>query len=294
MKNIHILPTDKPSRLKSNKNVFDYSPAMMFIQEKDWKNQNIYITSDEKIKEGVNQWYLDKFLNKPRNSSGSQYGEKQDVIILTDNKDLIADGVQAIDDEFLEWFVKNPSCEEVEVAIMNKGYDSASDFPYQEFYKIIIPNEEPKITNCGNKNCQSGVINGKNPKLCKKCNPTEEPKQELERGITITHVGKQETLEEAAERLYPISKGGSMWMPSKDDCNKANKQEGFIEGAKWQAESMYSEGDMRLAINKARDISDGKDCFDAEDISGCTEVCTYNWKFNMSEDLIIEQLKKKS
>ena len=105
MKNIHILPTDKPSRLKSNKNVFDYSPAMMFIQEKDWKNQNIYITSDEKIKEGVNQWYLDKFLNKPRNSSGSQYGEKQDVIILTDNKDLIADGVQAIDDEFLEWFV---------------------------------------------------------------------------------------------------------------------------------------------------------------------------------------------
>ena len=50
---------------------------------------------------------------------------------------------------------------------------------------------------------------------------------------------KQETLEEAAERLYPISKGGSMWMPSKDDCNKANKQEGFIEGAKWQAERMY-------------------------------------------------------
>ena len=25
-------------------------------------------------------------------------------------------------------------------------------------------------------------------------------------------------------------------MPSADDCNKANKQEGFIEGAKWQQE----------------------------------------------------------
>lgn len=36
-----------------------------------------------------------------------------------------------------------------------------------------------------------------------------------------------------------------------------------------------------------------KDCFDAEDISGCTEICTYDWKFNMSEDLIIEQFKKK-
>jgi hypothetical protein len=60
-----------------------------------------------------------------------------------------------------------------------------------------------------------------------------------------------------------------------------------------QQERMYSEEDMRLAIKKARDISDGKDCFDAEDISGCTEVCTYDWKFNMSEDLIIEQFKKK-
>ena len=51
---------------------------------------------------------------------------------------------------------------------------------------------------------------------------------------------KQETLEEAAERFYPIPKGGSMWMPSRDDLNKANKQEGFIEGAKWQAERSQS------------------------------------------------------
>lgn len=27
------------------------------------------------------------------------------------------------------------------------------------------------VTNCGNKNCQGGVINGINPKVCKKCNP---------------------------------------------------------------------------------------------------------------------------
>ena len=52
---------------------------------------------------------------------------------------------------------------------------------------------------------------------------------------------KQETLEEAAERFYPLAKGGSMWMPSADDCNKANKQEGFIEGAKWQQERNYSD-----------------------------------------------------
>jgi hypothetical protein len=62
---------------------------------------------------------------------------------------------------------------------------------------------------------------------------------------------EKETLEEAAERLYPISKGGSMWMPSADDCNKANKQEGFIEGAKWQAERMYSEEEVKRICSKA-------------------------------------------
>jgi len=61
----------------------------------------------------------------------------------------------------------------------------------------------------------------------------------------------------------------------------------------WQQERSYSEEDLILAIKKARDISDGKDCFDAEDISGCTEVCTYGWKFNMSEDLILKQFKNK-
>jgi len=62
---------------------------------------------------------------------------------------------------------------------------------------------------------------------------------------------------------------------------------------KFKQQVSYSEEEVRQAINKARDISDGKDCFDAEDISGCTEVCTYGWKFNMSEDSIIEQFKKK-
>ena len=125
----------------------------------------------------------------------------------------------------------------------------------------------------------------------------------------------KETLEEAGENyarkqcddMYDeiAPSGGSWgWETSTD----------FIAGAKWQQEQdlnmvqgylsanlkniellkrSYSEEDIRLAIKKARDISDGKDCFDAEDISGCTEVCTYGWKFNMSEDSIIEQFKKK-
>jgi hypothetical protein len=52
-------------------------------------------------------------------------------IILTTDQDLIADGVQAIDDTFLEWFVKNPSCEKVEVDSFVK-YNPI-------VYQIILP-----------------------------------------------------------------------------------------------------------------------------------------------------------
>lgn len=87
---------------------------------------------------------------------------------------------------------------------------------------------------------------------------------------------KQETLEDAAERFYPLSKGGSMWMPSADDCNKANKQEGFIEGAKWLAEKMYSEDEVYNM------------CIDA--INFCTNgVCSDKQDF----DEWFEQFKKK-
>ena len=153
MKNIHILPTDKPSRLAGSeyitnvqgidKRVFKFKLWNKFIDNKDLKAvgyipHNIYITNDEEIKEGdyvgyttLKNWVPVKYLGGDLTG-----GEKK--IILTTDPDLIKDGVQAIDDEFLEWFVKNPSCEEVEVKeslIVN-----VTDFGY----KIIIPKEEPK------------------------------------------------------------------------------------------------------------------------------------------------------
>ena len=142
IKNIHKLTTDKPSRL------FDDGIELYLGELKDRKGHpvtsyNIYITSDEEIKEGVDQWYLDKVLNKPYNSDGAQYSSKQDVIILTTDQDLIKDGVQAIDDEFLEWFVKNPNCEEVEVEEFEPIYGHQNNSS-NVLYKIIIPKEEPK------------------------------------------------------------------------------------------------------------------------------------------------------
>jgi hypothetical protein len=60
----------------------------------------------------------------------------------------------------------------------------------------------------------------------------------------------KETLEEVAERLYPISGPNSMW--------NSLQQDGFIEGAKWQQEQilqfLYSE------ITERRPYSSSKMC----------------------------------
>jgi hypothetical protein len=115
--------------------------------------QNIYITSDEEIKEG--DWALGDFPDNPIGKVISKYGQEftaqslngnkhglaeydSKKIILTDNKDLIKDGVQAIDDEFLQWFVKNPSCESVKI----ESWQTKGEWDLD--YKIIIPKEEPK------------------------------------------------------------------------------------------------------------------------------------------------------
>jgi len=85
-------------------------------------NNNIYITSDEEIKEGDWTLMFDDFGNlflcdKPQQYLGIEKGHHLNKglrkIILTTDQDLIKDGVQAIDDEFLEWFVKNPNCEKL-------------------------------------------------------------------------------------------------------------------------------------------------------------------------------------
>jgi hypothetical protein len=139
MKNIHILPTDKPSRLWLMHNK---SQGLMLLQTAtilDGKPQHIYITSDEEIKEG--DWILDNILanKKPIKVTKELLEDgflKEDKrIILTTDQDLIADGVQKIDDEFLEWFVKNPSCEYIKV---EPEYNEITG----NYYKVIIPTEE--------------------------------------------------------------------------------------------------------------------------------------------------------
>jgi len=206
MKNIHLLPTDKPSRIIYNDaNQLCYQSNKSFKNDrKNRKKFNIYITNDEEIKDvrpHNGKWQLEKgqILNKFPDYLTDLSECK--LVIMTTDQDLIKDGVQAIDDEFLEWFVKNPSCEFVDVVkemYMPQSNGKISDGKITHelslneslntlpFYRIIITQEEPK----------------------------------------------QETLEEAAKRTY--QKG------LQDDID-LSFYDGVRLGAEWKAERMYSE-----------------------------------------------------
>jgi len=147
MKNIHILPTDKPSILIKDiwKNTFSLVEDFD-TNHTDFKAQNIYITSNEEIKEG--DWCFFESNNTLKKAVDSTFAigvnnirihadadKKVLKIILTTDGDLIKDGVQSIEDEFLEWFVNNPSCEEIEVF----HQDVYSMGKWDRRYKIIIP-----------------------------------------------------------------------------------------------------------------------------------------------------------
>ncbi len=223
MKNLHVLPTDKPSKLHLWSDEIGTRLELCDLEYSHTRNtQNIYITSEEKIK--VGDWFLFKIVGTPFDyrihyckditDEGYVVSERElncdlldcKKIILTTDQDLIDNGVQDIDTEFLEWFVKNPSCEYVEVS----EYFNPSNIVYGHNtnpYKIIIP--------------------------------------------------KQETLEEALERLYPenIIKLGNN--TSYDAA--LIKRKDFTDGAKWQAKRMYSEEEV---IDLLQEMNDWPTTFD--------------------------------
>ena len=251
MKNIHILPTDKPPikgdlllrhiwKGKPNEciswwrynDTSTYGSVVVYTtlngsfmdSPSSFKVQNLYITSDEEIKVGdyfieslgLPDSYLVHKLSKEWKNKESFYRRCTKVILTTD-QDLIKDGVQAIDDEFLEWFVKNPSCESVEVEIettsiqlpqqqlSENSYDLAFRWINKKVYKIIIPKEEPK----------------------------------------------QETIEEAIKREYETRKFNSDF---------PFDPQSFKLGAKWAQERMYSEEEVtQLLIKFNQEIQEVED-----------------------------------
>jgi hypothetical protein len=149
MKNIYLLPTDKPSRLHFWTVGKGPKLELCELEYSHTRNtQHIYITSDEEI--DYENWACHKNITKDKYqivkcnvSNKESIQEHWKKIILTTDPELLNDGVQAIDDEFLEWFVKNPSCEYVEIKMQNY-YASGALQPNLWEYKIIIPQEELK------------------------------------------------------------------------------------------------------------------------------------------------------
>ena len=162
-----------------------------------------------KVIKHKDRWYLQ-----------SDTGYKE--ILLSTDTELQKDGIQAIDDAFLEWFVKNPSCESVEVC-KNPFYEESN----YEHYKIITPKEEPK---------QESI-----QEFIEKHGITEQQLIDgYKQGLDLifenaSKITKQETLKEAAKRTY--QKG------LQDDID-LSFYDGVRLGSKWQAERMYSEEEV--------------------------------------------------
>jgi len=287
MKNINLIPTDKPSRLHNkNGELGNYPSTKLYIEDFKGNQHNsfhIYITSDEENKEGsivlstYDNWenesklkpvtgkiikitedgYLIQYYSEHFGVTQSMWDKGHSkTIILTTDGDLINDGVQAIDDEFLEWFVKNPSCEEIEIdidfdvivtrtkSLLQNQSGKTIVIPHRIHYRIIIPKEELKQIKCY---CGHTTY-------CD-CGPLEEPK-DVVLGYKTSIVAqmldridleepKQETLEEAAERYL--------------DSPLPHSYKRAVEfGAKWQQEQilqfLYSE------ITERRPYSSSKMC----------------------------------
>ena len=333
MKNIHILPTDKPTMLfKDDFGNFIYS-INIDQEQNHFEPQHIYITSDEEIKEGEiciygkslflveNIFYNSgafrhlspKIKIKGKLLPNMKAGEFDSMtplnkIILTTDQDLIKDGVQAIDDEFLEWFVKNPSCEKVEVKrnkkLSNKSIWDAveGDLVFNNHncggvitqlsndirVHIISENGEGYMETAitSDNGLDTLVIN--NYKVYEYSDyKIIIPKEELEQET----VGRQfhktaDTVISVVRNKETLEERGPYWELVDKKAEKNNTIDldayanGIRDGAKWQAERMYSEEDLKRAFEAGH----------KKGFSGYPN--TENWK-ELPFEKWFEQIKKK-
>jgi hypothetical protein len=277
MKNIHVLQTDKPSRLAC-----DFDKLILnsrLLSPILYKTQNIYITSDEEIKDG--DWMI-RGSEQPTLVTPNffwDFGVRYYKIILTTDQDLIKDSVQAIDDEFLEWFVKNPSCEEVLVTNLYGDFN-----PIEYFYEIIIPKEiqpqqiwnaekkegikkliqKHKLTTMMEQDEQLGLYQETKCHCgleldCKDCSQSLEDCTCIEDTIDMKQSTKDRILSETSEEIKQRVRDTANKLVMKQETleevakrydgeNAASGVKSFIAGAKWQQERSYSEEDLMSAF----------------------------------------------
>jgi hypothetical protein len=151
MKNIFLIPTENSSRLS-------IKDGILILHRQQWRKgtQNIHITSDSKfvrdeyITDGIE---VIKATPKLVNAQGLVDRRDWKKILMTTDPELIKDGVYPIGEEFLKWFVENPTCFKVEVVYglfnpMGRQVDP-NDLGQNHSkcvwkYKIITTKEEQK------------------------------------------------------------------------------------------------------------------------------------------------------
>jgi hypothetical protein len=257
MKNVHLLPTDKLIKSAGDLVKDKYGSIHIFTKNdgkeygKTTTKLNIYITDNSEIKEGnyvvvdcseieieevrlVIGYYNEQFLFDDRGQIHMDYSKK---IILTTDQDLINDGVQPIDDEFLEWFVKNPSCEFVETQC--SGRNCIEDFGCTkegcngvEPLEIIIPQEELKqeYVKC---TCANSLEYSNCGKKCERILDEQEPKQE-----TIEETYLNQLIDEANKEFT---------------LDRKLAKDVAVKYANWQAERMYSKEEVIAIVEKSRE-----------------------------------------
>ena len=150
-RNLLLLPTLKKTRLHfDNTGLFlsknlQLSSTINSIVE----GRNIYIISDEFIKGG--DYFYSPFQGEERilkcNNLVIPFSKDKKIILTTDIE-LIRDGVQAVKNDFLQWYINNQSCYSVDIEKEDLVLNPDKDF----FYKIIIPDSN-FCNNCNNDVC---------------------------------------------------------------------------------------------------------------------------------------------
>lgn len=270
-KNIYMLPTDKSNRLA----IYDNN---LRLNKQDWIKennfiipQNIYITSNEIIKE-KDIWYLwgDKIKQNKKRDTLKSFCKK---IILTTDQDLIKDGIQAIPDDFLEWFVKNSTCEKVEVVNWYNSLLSCCKLK-EECYcnrkRIIIPKEElnSKLLGMSSKNIDSEFVDIVNKEFFK-----------------LIQDRKEETLEEF---ILDSSKHNNLVSVDSSYANFHNQSDLLIKGAKlgakWQQEQIIKSSHIDEVIEFIETFGNGT--------SQLNKTLTINDIYELLKELSLKQEKQ--
>jgi hypothetical protein len=282
MKNIFLIPTDKESRLwrdlDSNKLTFSNLSQPNSNECTKCSNEYVYITSDEQLKDGdwchtVGTSLFNSQIGRVTKKVIEDYGKYGIVfkkIVMTNDPKLIKDGVQEIGERFFEWFVLNPTCEEVEIGKTNKLLDVYED-EWETKYHIYNIHEEPKK----NFYCGDEVDYGEQCSFqCERCVdctgvdygylPKEDLGYTTKMGIKVVdgmvrplmvpkkYFGEVETIDYKLNNLadkWVFETNGHKW--SNNDDTAGDNFGSFKEGYRTAQKTLYDENEvLELVLNR--------------------------------------------